>query len=58
MIYRDGPQWAVRDVNTTRGDVIPGDNDGPAGAFAPRDLFVMRYRGAEDKRGRQASHMR
>ena len=48
--------WAVMDVNTMRGyHLIPGANDGFADAFAPRDLFVMRYRGAEDKHGQQGT---
>ena len=48
--------WAVMDVNTMRGyHVIPGSNDGTADAFAPRDLFVMRYHPAEDKHGQQGS---
>jgi Cu2+-containing amine oxidase len=48
--------WAVMDVSTMRGyHVIPGSNDGKADAFAPRDLFVMRYHLAEDKHGQQGS---
>ncbi len=48
--------WAVMDMNTTRGcHIIPGSNDGTADAFAPRDLFVMRYHAAEDRHGQQGS---
>jgi Copper amine oxidase, enzyme domain len=48
--------WAVMDIGTTRGyHIIPGSNDGTADAFAPRDLFVMRYHGAEDKHGQQGN---
>jgi Cu2+-containing amine oxidase len=48
--------WAVMDVSTMRGyHVIPGSNDGFADAFAPRDLFVMRYHGPEDRHGQQGS---
>jgi Cu2+-containing amine oxidase len=48
--------WAVMDVNTMRGyHVLPGANDGTGDAFAPRDLFVMRYHSAEDKHGQQGN---
>ncbi len=48
--------WAIMDVGTMRGYfLVPGSNDGTGDAFAPRDLWVMRYRGAEDKHGQQGS---
>jgi Cu2+-containing amine oxidase len=48
--------WAIMDLGTSRGyHIIPGANDGTADGFAPRDLFVMRYHGAEDKHGQQGN---
>jgi len=48
--------WAVMDMQTTRGyHLIPGSNDGVADGFASRDLFLMRYHGAEDRHGQQGS---
>lgn len=48
--------WAVMDLPTKRGYfVIPGPGDGAADAFAPRDLWVLRYRAAEDRHGGQGS---
>jgi hypothetical protein len=48
--------WAIMDVNSQRGyHVIPGPHDGFADAFAPRDLWVLRYHGIEDRHGQQGS---
>jgi Cu2+-containing amine oxidase len=48
--------WAVMDISTQRGyHIIPGPDDGTADAFAPRDLFVMAYHGAEDRHGQQGN---
>jgi len=47
--------WAVMDMGSQRGyHIIPG-NDGMADAFSPRDLWVLRYHGAEDRHGQQGS---
>jgi Cu2+-containing amine oxidase len=47
--------WAVLDKGSGRGyQIIPGA-DGTADAFSNRDLWVLRYRGAEDRNGRQGS---
>lgn len=46
--------WAIMDQATTRGYfLIPGTTDGVADGFAPRDFWVMRYHGAEDRHGAQ-----
>ena len=48
--------WAVLDKQSGRGYLIyPGSNDGSADAFSSRDLWVLRYRGSEDKNGNQGS---
>ena len=47
-------QWAVMDRGTGNGYFIrPGSNDGVADGFSSRDLWVMRYRGSEDRQGNQ-----
>lgn len=46
--------WAVMDKLSGRGyHIMPGANDGTADTFSNRDLWVMLYRGDEDKHGRQ-----
>jgi Cu2+-containing amine oxidase len=35
--------------------IIPGPNDGTADSFSTGDLWVLRYKGAEDQHGRQGS---
>ncbi|MFJ8635311.1 hypothetical protein [Streptomyces sp. NPDC093568] len=48
--------WAILDVDSGRGfHVLPGPGDGTADAFSASDLWVLRYRGAEDLYGRQGS---
>jgi Cu2+-containing amine oxidase len=48
--------WAVMDRNTGRGyHLIPGAGDGTANAFSTRDVWLLRYNGAEDRGGRQGS---
>lgn len=48
--------WAIMDGNSARGYfVFPGPNDGFADAFSTRDLWVMSYRGSEDRHGNQGS---
>ena len=48
--------WAVMDLQSQRGyHVLPGPNDGTADWFSTRDLWVLRYHGAEDKHGLQGS---
>jgi Cu2+-containing amine oxidase len=48
--------WAIMDTGSQRGyHIIPGSTDGIADAFAPRDLWVLRYRGAEDRHGQQGN---
>jgi len=46
--------WAVMDRSAGNGYFIfPGPHDGTADAFSTRDLWVMRYRGGEDRQGNQ-----
>ena len=48
--------WAVLDRDSGRGyHLLPGSGDGTADAFAPSDLWVLRYNSAEDRNGRQGS---
>jgi Cu2+-containing amine oxidase len=48
--------WAIMDGNSTRGYfLIPGSTDGSADGFSTRDLWVLRYRGSEDRHGQQGS---
>lgn len=48
--------WAVMDKESERGyHIIPGPYDGQADTFSNRDLWLLRYRGSEDKHGRQGS---
>ena len=35
--------------------ILPGGNDGIADAFSTRDVWLVRYRGSEDKHGHQGS---
>lgn len=49
-------RWAVMDKGAANGYfVIPGPDDGVADAFSQRDLWVLRYRGSEDRHGNQGS---
>jgi hypothetical protein len=51
--------WAVMDKSSGRGYlIIPGPNDGRADTFSNADLWIMRYRGSEDKHGRQGNEWR
>jgi Cu2+-containing amine oxidase len=46
--------WAVMDQRTGRGyHILPGVHDGQADPFSYRDLWVLRYHGAEDRHGQQ-----
>jgi len=46
--------WRVIDKNTGRGYyILSGAHDGIADAFSDRDIWVVRYRGDEDRSGRQ-----
>lgn len=48
--------WAVLDKQSGRGyHILPGPHDGNADAFSTRDIWIMRYHGAEDKHGQQGS---
>lgn len=48
--------WAILDVTNGRGyHVLPGPNDGTADGFSTSDLWVLRYRGTEDRNGQQGS---
>jgi len=48
--------WAIMDVGSQRGyHIIPGPTDGLADAFATRDMWVLRYRSAEDRHGQQGN---
>lgn len=48
--------WAIMDLQSQRGyHVLPGGSDGTADWFSTRDLWVLRYRGSEDKHGQQGS---
>ncbi|CAN5905751.1 hypothetical protein BH24BAC1_BH24BAC1_20290 [soil metagenome] len=48
--------WAVMDKSSGKGyHIIPGHHDGKFDSFSNRDLWVMRYKGSEDKNGRQGS---
>ena len=49
-----GRTWAVLDKGSQRGYFIyPGANDGMPDTFSNRDLWILRYRGSEDKHGNQ-----
>jgi Cu2+-containing amine oxidase len=49
-------QWAIMDRSAGNGYfIIPGAHDGAADAFSTHDLWVMRYRGSEDRQGNQGS---
>lgn len=49
-------RWAVMDTGAGNGYfVIPGSGDGMPDAFSQRDLWLMRYRGSEDRSGNQGS---
>ena len=49
--------WAIMDKTSGAGyHLIPGPQDThPANTFSNRDLWLMRYHGAEDRHGRQGS---
>lgn len=48
--------WAVMDERAANGYFLsPGPTDGTADAFSTRDLWITRYRGAEDKHGNQGT---
>jgi Cu2+-containing amine oxidase len=48
--------WAVLDTGSGRGyHILPGPNDGTADAFSTSDLWVLHYRGPEDRNGRQGT---
>jgi Cu2+-containing amine oxidase len=48
--------WAVLDKSSGRGyHVIPGPNDTQSDTFSNRDLWVMTYKSAEDRHGRQGN---
>jgi Cu2+-containing amine oxidase len=48
--------WAVMDKGSGAGyHILPGPNDGQADTFSNRDLWVLRYRGSEDRGGRQGT---
>lgn len=48
--------WAVMDLDSNRGfHILPGPDDGKADAFSTSDLWVLRYRGSEDRNGQQGS---
>ncbi|MEV4740621.1 hypothetical protein [Streptomyces sp. NPDC049555] len=48
--------WAVLDLDSGRGyHLLPGAADGTADAFSTADLWLLRYRAAEDRYGRQGS---
>jgi Cu2+-containing amine oxidase len=48
--------WAVMDLPSQRGyHVLPGAGDGTADWFSNRDLWILRYHGAEDKNGQQGN---
>lgn len=48
--------WAVLDKPSERGyHILPGHHDGFADDFSRRDVWAVRYRGAEDRRGNQGS---
>jgi Cu2+-containing amine oxidase len=49
-------RWAVMDRSAGNGYfVVPGEHDGVADAFSSYDMWVMRYRGTEDRQGNQGS---
>jgi hypothetical protein len=49
-------RWAVMDTQTGRGyKLSPGSGDGTADAFSSADLWLVRYRGSEDRHGRQGN---
>lgn len=49
-------RWAVMDRVATNGYfVVPGSGDGTADSFSTRDVWLMRYRGTEDRHGNQGS---
>jgi hypothetical protein len=51
-----GRRWAVMDLDSQRGYfIIPGPNDGTPDAFSTSDVWVLRYRGSEDRHGQQGS---
>ena len=44
------------DLSSQRGyHVLPGAGDGTADWFSDRDLWILRYHGAEDKNGQQGN---
>lgn len=48
--------WAIMELNSGRGyHLLPGPNDGHADSFSTSDLWVLRYRGSEDRYGQQGS---
>jgi Copper amine oxidase, enzyme domain len=48
--------WAVLDQSSRRGyHIVTGAHDGQADFFSSSDIWLMRYRGGEDKHGRQGS---
>jgi Cu2+-containing amine oxidase len=48
--------WAILDKSSGRGfHLLPGPDDGTADAFSTSDLWVLRYKGAEDRNGRQGN---
>jgi Cu2+-containing amine oxidase len=48
--------WAIMDRSAGNGYfIVPGSDDGVADGFSSHDLWVMRYRGSEDREGNQGS---
>jgi Cu2+-containing amine oxidase len=48
--------WAIMDRSACNGYfLVPGPHDGVADTFSSHDLWVMRYRGSEDRQGNQGS---
>jgi hypothetical protein len=49
-------RWAVMDTQTGGGyKLSPGSGDGTADAFSSSDLWLVRYRGSEDRHGQQGN---
>lgn len=48
--------WAVMTKSANRGcHIYSGDNDGASDSFSTRDIWLLRYRGEENKSGRQGN---